>query len=44
MIALGYTRVGADIGHVNFMVFVPFLPVLLPNTNAVSGEIWALEL
>ena len=32
---VGLARIGACVGHVDFMLSVSFPPVLLPNTNAV---------
>ena len=45
MVAFGNIHVGIRVGQVNFMLFVSFSSMLLPNANAVSGGIctWSLD-
>ena len=35
-------RIGASAGHVDFMLFLSFFPVRLPNADVVSGEVLAV--
>ena len=41
IVAFGNIRVGFTLGMSISRCLFPFLPVLLPNANAVSGGIWA---
>ena len=43
MAAMANFHAGFVLVHVNFILFVHFLPVLLANSKTVSGGIWALQ-
>ena len=41
VIALGNICISVCIGHVDFMLFVSFSPLLLPNVKVFFGGMWA---